>query len=514
MPRFEDLPVEIIDLIFYPIFLPYPEAWPRFLTYMAEPDVEAFISLTGTSKLCRSLALPILFHAIRITYKAEYIFNMFESHRDLTKLTKALTLPFDRHSDSDYSDVQNTASRLGLGGPVLQSIRDGRPQTAEVNLALALCSNVETLRIRLPDHSRKTDWSNRLFRTTFDLFTVISSELGTVPYLESLRYLAFDTRSHRCHREPLSDVALFDIPRLLALTPKLEVLVLSSYCAKFYQIGEPFDVDVCRPALESLIEIKMWEWPLTSFEDNDINVIREVLTATTRLRKFVYASRSRAFDRWREEHPPRRLITMLQPVQSTLQYLKLDYGRKILLPRHEDRFGADEMVIAPAQLQRFTHLETLEISQCVYCHHQYNRKAEGATYLADLLPLTIRRLTIYFPRHYGGVPCLDCILYLGQRVVAGDFPALERVEIKAHFLQRRMKGFGHGYRRQRRARRWTAEDSARKTLTYDKELAGAARREEGRKEKVIEAFSGSGVEIRYRAWQSVTEEEGFEVLDT
>ena len=511
MPNFEDLPVETIDSIFYHLFRPPHENWSEYMNDPPKVNVEDFISLTGTNRLCRTLALPILFRSIRPSHGAKYIFNVFNCDRDLTKCTKSLDLPLSTRYSSGFSFVEDVASGLGVYGPVVQSIYDGHPETAEVSLALALCSSPERLKIRLPDHDRNTEWQNRSFRPTFDLFTIISCQLGRAPYLGSLRYLEFYTTSHRCYREDNWDLALFDIPLFLGLTPNIEVLVLRGYWDKFYQIGEPFDVDLCRPALESLIEIRLLDWPLTNFEDNDINVVTRIVHTTTRLKTFVYASRLNNY--WDEEHPPRRLITMLRPAQSALQHLTLDYGERNLLPHNEGDVRADDIVIAPSQLQRFTDLETLEISQCVYCYHQFDRKAHGATYLTDLLPLTIRRLTIYFPRHDGAVQCLDCILYLGQRAVAGDFPALEAMEIRAHFHQIRSK-------RNRRSiglwgyRPWTAEDAARKTLKYDKELAAAARREEGREEKVRNACAGSGVKIRYKASQSIYEPKGFRVSDT
>ena len=365
MPNFADLPVEIIDSIFYHLFRQphetWQEAWSEYMTGVPRVHVGDFISLTGTNRLCRSLALPILFHSIRRSHGAKYIFNMFNCHRDLTELTKSLVLPLSRQSSSGYSYVEDAASRVGVFGPVAQSIYYGRPETAEVSLALALCSGVERLKIRLPDHDRNTEWQNRSFRLTSDLYKIISCQLGTIPYLRSLRYLEFYTRSHRCSNEPDSDLALFDIAWFLELTPKIEVLVMRGFFEKYYQIGAPFDVDVCRPALESLIEIRLLNWPLYNDEDNDINVVGKILTATTRLKTFVYASRPANF--WGDEHPPRRLIAMLRPVQSTLEHLTLDYGEKSLLPHYEGLYTSEEIVIAPDQLQRFINLETLEISQ-------------------------------------------------------------------------------------------------------------------------------------------------------
>ncbi|CAG7557865.1 unnamed protein product [Fusarium equiseti] len=513
MPCFEDLPVELINLIFSHLFLPYQDAWSEYIDIYPNVDVKALVSLTGTSRLCRSLALPIIFHSIRKTHRRKYIFNMFNSHQDLTQCTKAISLPFVRPRNSDYSDVQDTASRFGAGGPVIRSVQQGLPETAEVCLALALCSSVERLKIRLPDHNRKTDWNNTSFRPAFNLFNIISSQLGTVPCLRNLKYLMCYTRPEiglfaRFANPP--ELAIFGIPQLLELTPKIEVLVLGGSYDKYHRLGEPFDVSVCRLALESLVEIQLLEWQLTNDEDNDVNVLVDVLTATTRLKKFVYVIYG--FEGWGLECPPRRLIDMLLPVQSTLQHLTLNYGERELFPDSDDVFRSEEMVVDPDQFRPFTHLETLEISQCVYCHHQFDRKAEGATYLANLLPPTIRKLTIYFPRHERGVQCMDCILYLGQRAVAGDFPALECLQINCRFHQIRRKESGRRYRRWR-ALRWTAEDAARKTMMYERQLADAARREEGRKDKIVEAFAGSGVEIGYKAWQTMYVDKEYYVLD-
>ncbi|RFN45486.1 hypothetical protein FIE12Z_10248 [Fusarium flagelliforme] len=507
MARFEDLPVEIINSIFSQLLIPCRDEWSEYMTEYPKADAKALVGLTGTSRLCRSLALPILFQSIDKSHKGEYIFNMFNSHQDLTQLTKALTLPFSRHSDSDYSDLQDTAWRLGFGNPVNYDIQQGCPETAEASLALSLCSGLERLRIHLPDHKRNTNWSNNSFTPTFCLFRIIAWDCDTALYLENLKYLECFTSQRQSSRNR----TLCGIPWLLKLTPKIEVFVLRGYCGKDYRLGEPFRVDVCRPALQSLVEIQLLEWPLSDYADDDIDVLGQIFTATMRLETFVYVNE--AIYNWGWETTPRKLINMLLPVQPTLKHLTLDYGKRSLLPFNDGRFDSEEVVIEPDQLKRFTHLETLRISQCVYCHHQLDREAEAATYLADLLPLTIRKLTIYFPRHNGAVQCMDCILYLGQRVVAGDFPSLECLQINAHFDQLRVVNFGRRNGRRKRLR-WTAEDAARKTMIYDKELADAARREEGRKEKLIEAFAGSEVEIRYRAWQTVDEDRYFKVFES
>jgi len=305
MPCFEDLPVELIDHIFSHLLLPDQNAWSGYIDIYPNVDVKVLVSLTGTSRLCRSLALPIIFHSIRKTHRRKYIFNMFNSHQDLTQCTKAISLPFVRPRNSDYSDVQDTASRFGVGGPVVRSVQQGLPETAEVGLALALCSSVERLKIRLPDHNRNTDWNNTSFRPTFNLFNIISSQLGTVPCLKNLKYLMCYTRPEVGLSARFAHPLELAIPKLLELTPKIEVLVLGGNHHKYHRLGEPFDADICRPALGSLTEIQLLEWPLNYDNDNDINVLEQILTATTRLKKFVYVSCG--FKGWGNEYPPRRL---------------------------------------------------------------------------------------------------------------------------------------------------------------------------------------------------------------
>lgn len=211
MTRFEDLPVKIIDFIFSQLLTPCHDAWSEYMIEYPQADAKALISLTGTSRLCRSLALPILLHSIDELHKGEYIFNMFNSRQDLTQLTKALTLPFSRHSNSDYFDVQDMASKLGVGDPVAYHVQDGRPETAEASLALALCSSVERLKIHLPDHKRKNRWRNKSFTQTFSLFRIISWEMETALYLENLKYLQCLTS----HRQSSRNRTLSGIPRLL-----------------------------------------------------------------------------------------------------------------------------------------------------------------------------------------------------------------------------------------------------------------------------------------------------------
>ncbi|KAI1056143.1 hypothetical protein LB507_001511 [Fusarium sp. FIESC RH6] len=189
MARFEDLPVEMVNSIFSQLVTPGHDPWTDYMTRFPLADTKTLLSLIATSRLCRSLALPILFHSINKSQKAKYILNMFDAHKDLAHLTNDLSLPFSLHSKCDHSDVQDIASRLGIGDSVDCSIHEGRPETAEASLALALCSRLERLRIQLPDHCEANEWKNDSFSTAFNLFRIISSGLETVPFLENLKHL-------------------------------------------------------------------------------------------------------------------------------------------------------------------------------------------------------------------------------------------------------------------------------------------------------------------------------------
>jgi len=289
--------------------------------------------------------------------------------------------------------------------------------------------------------------------------------------------------------EPTDGIVASGTPLLLELSPRLEALVLRGRDGvKPKCLEKAFFAEKVRPALESLLEIQMIGWDLTR-RGTDSYVLEQFLTSTKRLRTFMYLSSVKnpdLFSDWElglfhYEHPPRHLINILLRVQSSLQHLTLDFGERGLT--RDPSLDTHDIIIDCRQLKQFTNLETLEIDQFCYCPHQLgrpNRGQERTTYLADMLPITIRKLIISFPRYMGGHQCLDCILHLGQRVMVRDFPFVEHIEINARAIT-------PAFDPSRLVAAMALVDDVERDIT-------------DHRFRIEEAFMGSSVVIKYRFW--------------
>ncbi|KAF5243721.1 hypothetical protein FAUST_2716 [Fusarium austroamericanum] len=185
---------------------------------------------------------------------------------------------------------------------------------------------------------------------------------------------------------------------------------------------------------------------------------------------------------------PSKLFRTLTAWRVILEYVAVD--------SHEIQrdFYSRSMFVSPQQIRQFFQLETLKMRQSCYCRHERGRhklekeERNRTTYLADFLPTTVRNLTIFWKPSRTAYQCLDCILYLGKRAVAGDFPMLENFIVQRtiaadvmHGLPDQQNGEDAGI---------SEEDAA------VVELQGPACR-------VREAFEGSGVATGFRIWNPV-----------
>lgn len=481
LSRFEKLPNEIFTYVLEDLCHHCNDRYPESPTGDLVRDSVALLSLARTSRRCRSIALPFLFHGFYDCDEAKYIFKMLNWHPDLAGFTRAISLPFES-SLRNYPLVERTANRLSvadLKAVDYALIKDH--SSLEASLAFTLCSKVERLQIRLDTLDR----SRASFKNTFYLFREISKKRRTPALLPSLEYLEV-----RTGLEPTDGIVASGVPLILEFTPRLEVLVLRGRDGfKIYNSEKGFFADKVRPALESLVEIQMIGWDLTR-RNSDSYVLKEFLAATKRLRTFKYLSSVKKpslnsvwdVGLFHHEYPPQHLVNMLLRVKSTLQHLTLDFGERGL-EKEPNSPDTHDIIIDCGQLKEFTHLETLEIDQFCYCPHQIeglNRDIERNTYLADMLPTTVRKLTISFPRYRGGYRCRNCIMHLGQRVVVGDFPLLQHVEINARVATPKYD---------------PNHVVSPMTLVDDPERDISINRRE-----IEKSFMGSSVVVKYRFW--------------
>lgn len=480
MSRLESLPVEIVDHIFSYLCHHCNNTYPEIPTSDLRRDNTALFQLTRTSRTCRYIALRFLFHSFYREQKLRDIFELFNWHPEYAQYTRAMVLPFGS-TIFDYPLVSCMAEKLSVADlPVLEYALIYNHPPAEASLALTLCSNVKRLQISL----YTLDRSSASFKTTFHLFKRISGQRGTPAVLQSLEHLEVRTGF-----DPTDGIVASGVPLLLEMSPRLEVLILRGRDgAKPKCLEKAFFAEKVRPALESLVEIQMIGWDLTG-RNTDSYVLEQFLTSTKRLRKFKYLSSVKnpslvsdwELGLFHREYPPRHLINILLRVQSSLEHLTLDFGERGLT--RDPSLDTHDIIIDCRQMKQFTHLETLEIDQFCYCPHQLgglNRGQERTTYLADMLPITVRKLTISLPRYTGGHQCLDCILHLGQRVVAGDFPLLEDIDINA-------RAATPVYDPNRVVDTIRVVDDVEQDIT-------------DHRFRIEEAFMGSSVVVKYRFW--------------
>jgi hypothetical protein len=480
MSRLESLPAEIVDRIYSHLCQHCNNTYPEFPSSDLRRNNKALFQLTRTSRTCRNIALRFLFHSFYREKNLIHIFKLFNWHPEFAQYTRAMVLPFGSYL-SHCPLVSCMAEKLSVADlPALEYALFYNDRTAEASLALTLCSKVKRLQISLDTLDR----SSASFKSTFDLFKRISEHRGTPAVLQSLEHLEV-----RTGLSPTDGIVASGVPLFLELSPLLEVLILRGRDGfKPKCLEKAFFAEKVRSALESLVEIQMIGWDLTR-RSTDSYVLEQFLTSTKRLRTFKYLSSVKnpnLVNDWElglfhYEYPPRHLINILLRVQPTLQHMSLDYGERGLI--RDPSLDTHDIIIDCRQLKQLTNLETLEIDQFCYCPHQLaglNRGREKATYLADMLPITVRKLTISFPRYRGGHQCLDCILHLGQRAVARDFPLLEDIEIN-----------------DRAATRVFDPNRVVDTLRLVDDGEQDSRIQRIRIEK---AFIGSDVVIKYRFW--------------
>ncbi|KAL6918292.1 hypothetical protein ACHAPO_011527 [Fusarium lateritium] len=248
-------------------------------------------------------------------------------------------------------------------------------------------------------------------------------------------------------------------------------------------------MNTLRPVLEGLVEIRIFGCVLDRQLYN-IRWVTQLVAAARNLQTFKYICDTSA--EWitkygRGRRPRNNFVGMLKGARGSLRHLTIDFdGTQVRAKSHAT-------VIAPGEIREFVQLETLEIDQFCYCKHQLGRDKlqdeewDRKTYLADFLPTTVRNLTIFWKTNPTFYQCLDCVLCLGARVVAGDFPNLESVQIDAPIIPH--KTFG-------------AEDEEKKENNWNGKLDTIAAELEGKACRFEEAFKDSGVVTRFRIWKA------------
>jgi len=112
-------------------------------------------------------------------------------------------------------------------------------------------------------------------------------------------------------------------------------------------------------------------------------------------------------------------LLALKSVRPSLHYLDLDLTKS----------SSDPLaLITPSSLTKFGKLETLKLTDTIFCNHGslVFRTDSQATCLTDILPSTVRELTVRVDENTGAWPD---IVHLGLCKADGHFHALQCVVV-------------------------------------------------------------------------------------
>ncbi|KAF4984911.1 hypothetical protein FDECE_16986 [Fusarium decemcellulare] len=471
------LPLEILGAIFsYLCHHCRRESFSKTGESVQRTDIEALKVLTQTNRRFRSVALPILLHSPSPLIPCSYIIHVLNHQPDLTQCVKALHLPFSGTPNEGLRPLlEEVAQKLAIDLGFVKVPWD-RQEDVETDLLIALCPNVEQLKIPV------TDSEGDRPKSTFSVLRRHFSNLGDDPAFPKLRYLEIDTS--KCKSFSITGT---ELPLFLHECPALETLVLQGpEGQRMPDLDRSFNLQSCRPALESLTTLELKGWSFFG-GDPDTFTFGNMIQFTPNLKNFTFSTAEGG--KWgdseveRYHMPPTRFIETLKPLQGTLQQLRLEFKQKVSA---RDYQSPALMVLSPQQLGALSNLRVLELDTPCYCRHIFNSSKVGPSYdqrtcLAELLPVTVTDLTIILKRGGYDEPLYD-IFHLGKRAVAGDFPRLQRVQVDApvHYLM-------------------PCSDSW--DDYWDNEQLDEIARTQSRDEKELqEAFQGSRVETVLRRW--------------
>ncbi|KAF4436067.1 hypothetical protein FACUT_6758 [Fusarium acutatum] len=439
-------------------------------------NTKALLALTQTTKDIRSIAMPILFHSLGPHLPSTYLLRVLDCQPDLARVVRHVCLPLSTAKSSSIMNdsvlFTRLADRLSLNRESIEETQFSAVD-AEMCLAMALCSNIERLKIQIADdqivgHTRH-----------FELLYSVLENRKHEEIFPKLRHLDIDKtqciKFSLCDPEPIL---------LLRGAPRLQTLILRGPGGERYahQNSDSGIQEFCA-GVTNITELQIQGLPF--FTGNwQTRALERILGVAQNLEtfKFVGDGDSLWHPHARSQISPAQLLEFLNPqTKKTLQRLSLNFdGVASRLSQPEP--------ITPQQIKQFTSLNTLEVDPSCYCI-QRNREevaVEQESYLVDFLPQTVQTLTILLDRwaRYGLV--YDSTL-LAQRVISGEFPNLKRVRVDAPI--RFMMPVGDGW-----------DDD------WDNEQLVKLSEMEVRGEAFEEKFVGSGVETRFKTW--IIREEG------
>ncbi|KAF5600631.1 hypothetical protein FPANT_2225 [Fusarium pseudoanthophilum] len=456
-------------------------------------DVKVLVALTQTNRHFRSIAMPILFHSIGPRISSTYFFRVLDSQPDLARTVKHLSLPLSAPKCSsimsDSALFTRFTDRLSLNPEWAETMQSSAVD-GEMCLAMALCSDIERLKIQIAyhqvnEHTRHLELLDSLLENRQD------EEI-----FPKLRYLDIDKSQYYkfslCDPEPIL---------LLRGAPHLQTLILRGPGDLAAQQSNDSTIQEFCAGLANIKELQILNVGPFITGDGQTRALEQILGAAQNLETFKFVGVG--YDGMNDSVslvPATQLLEFLHPqTKKTLQHLSLNFDRV------RDGRSSQLQPITPQQIKQFTSLHTLELDPSCYCTSRLRDGVEiqqfmssnltsqlqgsapdiasiyeQETYLVDFLPPTVETLTIFLDLMALYGLAYDTTL-LAQQVVSGKYPNLKRVQVDAPI--RRVMPAGNSWD-------YDFEEMEQVNLS-EMEARGEAFRE---------AFVGSGVETRFETW--------------
>lgn len=288
-------------------------------------------------------------------------------------------------------------------------------------LAIALLPNLEAcvteIEYDLPDKSLVP--TNRFLDSRFKRLATENQQSG----LPNLRALGFAKVAARGVNLAAPGIAV-----LLNAAPNLERLVFGGT----HGVGTLYhewlgNIELMAPALRNLRVLSITSSALIDREDDfELRQLRRLVQLCTRLETFRFHSFGQLSGELGEGHlPPAKFLEALEPVWDKLRVLDLNLTESYHPGPPED------WILTRQSFASFTRLESLHLDGFAFCYHfvpvamNQNPRA-SATCLTDILPLTVRFLTVIL---LDDERVWDDVCHL-SRVADTEFPRLETVTIE------------------------------------------------------------------------------------
>ncbi|KAL6920622.1 hypothetical protein FSST1_004648 [Fusarium sambucinum] len=442
-----DLPTELLNYVFSHFCfhchslesLKYPEIHFSY-EYEFGFGPRDLLALTQTSKRCRRVAMPILFHLVGSGITTRYKLQVLDRDRDLAQDVKILHLPC-RMTDECRSVLYKIADRLaGTSMSYRLALED--PCYIQTNTLLGLASNLQGLTIGFSYKGINLDFLGKIL-------TQRGSEAG----FTNLKYLKLEADDFVTF-----SVAGPGLSLLLQQSPQLEILVLRGVeQAEFPSYGPEFNNPKGNIVLQNLKELQIRGW---SFREgcSDVHPLFKILHTAKRITSFTYVA-GKGPGSYSDERPhahhaaPKKMLRYLN--SEKLQHLHLDFKLESTGPHIlgltsyfdlRDPPAFQSTIITREQLSRFTNLNSLTLDPLCFCRHvsegtlDRQKFDHQMTCLTDLLTPSIRDLTLLIKGDDMRWICWDDIIYLGQKAREGAFPGLKRVTAEIPSLGSRFRG--------------------------------------------------------------------------